>query len=99
MKITQSAAGKTQGWRALFGGNLQDFFNRYPVYVQVVVGALKNDGGEESMMKWEGWTKSRIAGLVKSLEQQEGVEYAHLNTKLYVQKSSSIRLAFPHFFL
>jgi len=74
----------------LFAENSQDFFSRYPVYVQVAVGALKNDGGVEVMRKWEGWTKSRIAGLVKTIEQQEGVEYAHLSTKQFVQQSASI---------
>lgn len=86
-----------KGWNSLFESNTKkDFFHKYPVYVQVVVGALKREGkeerkGEEEVRKWGGWTKSRIAGLVKSLEQQEGVEFAHLNTKEFVQHSTCTR--------
>lgn len=85
--LTQKG-GDTDGWKRLFDECKKEFFRKYPVYVQVVVGALK-DGAEDRGRKWEGWAKSRIVGLVKSLEQQEGVEFAHINTQTFVQSSQS----------
>jgi len=92
--ITDKLKENEVGLERLFEVNTKkDFFQKYPVYVQVVMGALKREGagekkGEEELRKWEGWTKSRIAGLVKSLEQQEGVEFAHLLPREFVQHST-----------
>ncbi len=58
-----------------------DFFQLHSQFVHVSTSV-----DEECEKEWEGWVQSRLSGLVKNLEAQTGVEYAHLNISQFVER-------------
>jgi poly(A) polymerase Pap1 len=55
-------------------------------------GGLKGEGKKstrgEGARKWEGWVKSRVPALIKSLEQHEGIMYAHASMQTFTRHST-----------
>lgn len=79
-QITTLPDSEESTWKSLFEES-SEFFYQYPTYIQVRIEAMDGEGTR----KWEGYVKSRIPGLLKSLEQEDGVVLAHINTQMFTQ--------------